>query len=214
MRYFAAGLVAVIALWLTAAPGANAAATTPAEQFVQQSADQAVAILGNKSLTDEQRKAQLMAFLSSLLDLKRVALFTLGPAAKTAPPDVLAGYVDAYQRFALANYHSELRGYHGQTLVVTGSTPRATDTIVNANVVDPAAKPGKPAVVQVAFRVVNAGGRFAIVDAGIMGIWFTLAQRDEFAGFLAQNGGDVSALTARLTAMTEQLQSGAAPAGK
>jgi phospholipid transport system substrate-binding protein len=206
-------LVAFGILWLGSF-GAYAAATTPAEQFVQQSADQAIAILGNKSLTEDQRQAQLLAFLSSLLDLKRVALFTLGPAAKTAPPDALAAYVDAYQRFALANYQSELRDYHGQTLVVTGSTPRAGETIVNANVVDPLAKAGRPPVAQVAFRVVNTGGKFAIVDASIMGIWFTLAQRDEFAGFLAQHGGDVSALTQRLNAMTAQLQSGAAAAGK
>jgi ABC-type transporter MlaC component len=214
MRTLAGVFVALAVLWLIPV-GANATPLKPAEQFIQDSADRAVAILTDKSLTEADRRAKLWGFLSGILDLKRTALFVAGPAAKTASPDVLAAYIDAYSRFALANYISEVSGYNGEVIAVTGSVPRNDgDVIVNADVLDAHARPGAPPLAQVAFRVISADGKFAILDASVMGIWFTLAQHDEYAGFLAQNGGDLKALTARLNAKVEKLQSRAAPAGQ
>lgn len=214
MRIVAAGLVA-FGLLLSATAAAGAAPLAPAEQFVQDGADRAVAILKDKSLSDAARKQKLWDFLAELLDLKRTALYALGAAASAAPPDALTAYIGAYSRFALANYLSEVNGYGGEIVAVTGSVTRSdTDVIVNANILDAAAKPGTPPLAEVAFRVVKADGKFAIVDASVAGVWFTLAQHDDFQGFLAQNKGDVAALTERLNAMADRLASGAGPAGR
>ena len=40
----------------------------------------------------------------------------------------------------------------------------------------------------------------ALVDLGIAGVWLALAQRDEFLAVMAQNNGDINALSAHLRA--------------
>ena len=77
MRWGTPILATVLALTALLA-SIPAAAQTPAEQFVQDSADRAVAILTDKSLSEPDRKAQLRDFLSSVLDLRRIAAYTLG----------------------------------------------------------------------------------------------------------------------------------------
>jgi phospholipid transport system substrate-binding protein len=193
------------ALLLFSAP---AWSQTPAESFVQQGTAKAIAILADKTLSNAQRQEQIANLMTSLLDLKRMALFTLGPAVKSANPVDLDAFFAAYRTFALATYEAELGGYSGQTLNVTGSSERAPgDTIVNATVVDPNDKDDAPA--QVSFRVLDDGqGHFALVDASVEGVWFTLAQRDDFTGFLGQNGGDVTKLAAHLKEMAAQVEAG------
>lgn len=209
-------LASIQACWVVAfliAP-APAAAQTPAETFVQQGTGKALAILGNKTLNDAQRRDQIATLMTSLLDLKRMALFTLGPAVKSASPADLDTFVAAYRDFALATYEAELGGYAGQTLSVTGSTERAPgDTIVNAVVDDPNDKSDAPA--QVSFRVIDEGqGQLALVDASVEGVWFALAQRDDFTGYLGQNGGEVTKLAAHLKDMAARVQAGAQAAAR
>jgi len=66
---------------------------------------------------------------------------------------------------------------------------------------DPAT-PNDPDPIRVDFRILGSGGKFAVVDASIAGIWLGLAQRDDFGGFLSQHNGSVPALTAHLKEMT------------
>ncbi len=185
---------------------------TPAESFVEQGTAKAIAILGDKTLSAGQRNEQIAQLMASLLDLKRMALFTLGPAVKSANPGDLDTFVSAYREFALASYEAELGGYSGQTLTVTGSAERAPgDYIVNATVTDASDKADAPA--QVSFRVLDEGqGQFNLVDASVGGVWFTLAQRDDFTGFLGQNGGGVTKLAAHLKEMAAQAQAAAGKA--
>jgi phospholipid transport system substrate-binding protein len=188
---FAAGLVCSFA------PG-SASAQTTAESFVQQNTSRALAILGDKTLNAADRRARMQDLMASFLDLKRMALFALGTAARTAAPADIDAFVAAYRQFALANYATELSSYMGQTLRMTNTAQRAPgDYIVNAMMIDPADKSDPPA--PVSFRVLDEGaGKFALVDASVAGVWFTLAQRDDFRGYLGQHGGDISALIAHL----------------
>jgi len=76
---------------------------------------------------------------------------------------------------------------------------------VNAVVLD-AATPNDPNPLPVAFRVADeGGGKFAVVDASIMGIWLGLAQRAEFRAYLSQHGDSVAALAAHLQEVTAGL---------
>lgn len=180
------------------------AQNSAAESYIAQNTAKAISLLKDRSLSESDRRQQMQALISSLLDLKRMALFTLGPAAKTASPADIDAFVAAYQFFALANYTAELGGYSGQSLNVTGAMERAPgDYIVSAVVRDSGDKTGEP--VPVSFRVLDeGGGKFALVDAAVEGVWFTLAQRDDFTGFLGQNGGDVSKLAVHLKDMAAQ----------
>jgi phospholipid transport system substrate-binding protein len=193
--------------------GAGAKAATPVETFVQQNIDRGIAVLKDKSLDVAARRQQLADFMAQILDTKKMALFMIGDVRdKAAPPD-LDTYAETYKAFTIASYESQLNGYGGQSLKVTGSVERAPgDYIVNAIVVDPSA-PKDPNPLQVGFRVTDeGGGKYALVDASIEGIWLGLAQRAEFGSYLSQHGESVPALTAHLQEVTAQLSGAGATA--
>lgn len=193
---------AILALGFCAmVAGTPAVAATPADAFIQQGTEKAISILTDRSASDADKRGKMEDLMATLLDLKRMAIFALGPAARSASPAEVDAYIDAYRAFALANYTAELSGYMGQTIEITGSAARAPgDYIVSALVRDPNDKRSPPA--PVSFRVLDeGGGRLALVDAAVEGVWFTLAQRDDFNGFLSQNGGDIAKLVEHLKTM-------------
>ncbi len=196
--------VAMFALVLCVPLAARAA--TPAESFVQSQIDTGIGLMQDKSLSAADRHARMHAFLLSLLDTHRIALYTLGDAKDRASPSDIAAYSDAFRDFMAASYESRLGGYEGQTLRITGSVEHAPgDYVVTTVLVDPSDQAGGQAPPEVDLRVVDEGGRFYVVDASIEGIWLAVAQHDDCVGFLQQHGGDVAALTAHLRDMTTQL---------
>jgi phospholipid transport system substrate-binding protein len=185
-----------------------AVAATPAETFVQQGVDRGVQILKDTSLTDAQRRAQVEDLLGSLMNTHRLALFCLGNVAKTAAPEDVEAFAAAFEAFTKAKYSSQLGGYGGQSLKVTGSSDRSpTDHVVTAVLV-PASGVPDPDPVTVMFRVLNDGDKYGVVDASIEGVWFGMAQRDDIQGFLSSNNNDLKKLTARMTQMTANLKAG------
>lgn len=183
-------LAAAAALAIPFARGAQAA--SPAEDFIATNIQSGFDILNDRGLDVAARRAKFASFLLALTDMRRVALFLLGPAAQTAAPADIEAYLAAYQDYILAVYQSYFALYAGQTLKVLSSRERAAgDFIVTTQMVG-----GAP--VPVEFRVRTDGARPVLVDVNVSGVWLALAQRDQFQSVLSQNGGDIKALTAHL----------------
>ena len=213
----AAGRAAALALLLalmalvTIAP---ARAATPAENFVQTSIDKGLSILGNKKISDTQRKSEFREFLIALTDIRRTALFTLGAARRTANPADIDAFVDAFRDYAIAIYETRLSAYSGQSLKVTGSTERAPgDFVVTTLLVDPSGNTGEKQPIQVDFRVDQDNGKFVVLDASVVGVWLAIEERDQFTAFLVQNNNSVPALTKHLKELTKKLES-SPPSGR
>jgi phospholipid transport system substrate-binding protein len=201
-RTLVIAIFAAIAVSLVAPFAVAADAPTPAETFVQQNVQKGLAILNDKGVANAATAANFRAFLESLTDIKRIALYTLGPAAKTAAPADLDAFIAAFQDYATAVYQAQLSRYSGQSLVVTGSMQHAPgDFIVRTHVADASGRI-EPNGSEVDFRVVAAGGSFQILDASIEGIWIADNEREQFMAFLAQHGGSVPALTAHVKEVT------------
>src|SRR6185312_11602531 len=101
----------------------SARAASPAETFIDQNVQKGLSILADKSLSDQAKRDKFRGFLLNLTDLKRIALFTLGPAKRTASDADKTAFVNAVQDFAVSIYETRLGSYSGQTLKVTGSQP-------------------------------------------------------------------------------------------
>lgn len=203
-RAYAAVLALALAAALLAGP---AAAQSPAEAFVQINVQKGLSILNNHAIPDAQRRNEFRDFLTSLTDIRRIALFTLGAARRTAPPADVDAFVNAFRDYAVAVYESRLNQYAGQTLRVTGSTERGPgDVVVNTVVVDPNGRSNGQEPIEVDFRVVSDNGKFVVIDASIVGVWLALEERDQFTAFLQQNNDNVQALTAHLQGLTAQLR--------
>ena len=186
-------LLSLFAVLLALAPAA--AQTAPAEQFVSEQIRSGLSILNDTGLSGEARAARFEDFLKGATDLKRIALFTMGDAARTATPAQRDAFAAAFNTYATAVYRSYFQRYSGQSLTVTGAKANAPgDTIVHTRLVDP--NGGAP--LNVDFRVRTDGPKPLVIDIGIAGIWLALTQRDDFAAYLARNGGNIDALTAHL----------------
>lgn len=191
-------LVGAVALTLPFALSAHAAGN-PAEEFVGTNIQTGFDILNDRSLGSQERSSHFASFLLGLTDLKRVALFLLGRYASQASPADLDAYVAAYQDYVLSVYQSYFSRYAGQTLRVHASRERAPgDFIVNTDMVGG----GQP--MQIDFRVRTDGPKPLLVDFAVEGVWLSLAERDQFISVLAQNNGDIKALTAHLRALEQR----------
>jgi len=207
IRSWVLALSAVAAIVIGAVLGAPVnAAVNPSEAFVQSNIDKGYAILNNSALSAQARRDQFRQFLLTLTDLKRIAAFTLGPAARTASESDKAAFYDAFEDYAVAVYDVHLSKYRGQTLKVTGSQERsADDVVVNADVVNPAKPDAEP--VKVAFRVRKApDGHLIVTDMQVEGVWLSISERADFESYLQQHGNSVSSLIAHLKTAAQKIE--------
>jgi len=188
---FGAGALTVsfLSLGTSAAWAANAA-----ENFVSGNIQAGFDILNDRAADPNQRRERFASFLLGLTDVKRTALFMLGRYAQSAPQADIDDYVMAYQDYAMTIYQSYFALYSGQSLQVISSRERAPgDFVVTSNMTGPGAAP-----MPIDFRIRTDGATPLLVDIGVAGVWLALAQRDEFLSVIAQNNGDIKALTAHL----------------
>lgn len=186
---------------LVAAPAL--AVPNVAESFVDENIHKGLDILRDKRLSTVQRRDQFEGLLLTLVDVRRIALFTLGQYRRSAPPDDVEAFVTAFKNYATAEYQSYFAKYTNQTLKVLGSTERSpTDFIVQTQLIDPSSSQ-PPA--EVDFRVRTDTGKPVLVDVAYQGIWLSLEQRDQFVSFLGQNNGNVRSLVAHLSDLAANL---------
>lgn len=199
-----AALVLAMTLGISAA-----AAATPAENFVQSKVQAGLTILNNKSLSKDEKAEQFKSFLLSLTDLHRIAMFTLGPARRTASEADKNAFAAVFSEYATAIYQSRLSQYSGQTLKVTGSNERAKgDYIVNTIMQDPHDNNSGQAPIKVDFRVLEDHGKLVVIDVSVVGVWLAIEERDQFTAFLGQHNNSVPALTQHLKQLTTQVRAG------
>jgi phospholipid transport system substrate-binding protein len=174
-----------------------------AEAFVRNKIDAGFAILNDTALSPAQRRAQFREFLLSIVDSRRVGLFTLGTYARNASQDEIDRFVAAYTDFSIALYQSYFDKYKGETLRVTGSTARnEDDVIVNTDVVGE----GTPQY-KLAFRVRRGErGQQILTDVQIEGAWLVLNQRSDFGSYLQQHGGMLDLLSAELQNRAKRIE--------
>lgn len=174
-----------------------------AESFVDENIHKGLDILRDTRLSSVQRRDQFEGLLLSLVDVRRIALFTLGQYRRTTSPEDVEAFVAAFKNYATAEYRSYFTKYTNQNLKVVGSTERSpTDFIVQTQLSDPSSDQ-PPA--EVDFRVRTDTGKPVLVDLAYQGIWLSLEQRDQFVSFLGQNNGNVRSLVTHLSELAENI---------
>jgi len=176
----------------------TAQAATSSEAFISSNIQRSLEILNGKELRPEQRSQQFQDLLLGIVDMRRIALFTLGQYRRTASAPDQDKFVAAFQNYAIASYQTYFARYAGQTLTVTGSTERAPqDVVVMTTLRDPNDRGGRQPL-EVDFRVRSDTGKPMLVDFSVAGIWLALEERDQFVAFLDHNDGSVPKLIEHL----------------
>ena len=130
-------------------------------------------------------------------DVEFMARKAVGRHWKTASEDERARYVDAFERFMVANWAGRLDGYSGQRFETLGEEPARMETVVVKTVlVDPEGDD-----VELNYRMRQVGGRWMIVDVYMDGTVSELAlRRSEFSSIVKRESFDalIEALDAKI----------------
>lgn len=213
----AASLIVGPVTLLAVAPTAEAQSVseeTVAENVVHTDVQRAMSILNDHNLSEADRLAQVRELFISSTDIRRIALFTLGPMRQYAKPAQIDQFIDAFRDYAIAAYESQLKDYSGQYLRITGAIQTAPDNfIVKTVLVNPnGGSRAQDDPIEVDIRVANDNGRYVATDLGVAGIWLALEARDQFTSYLEDNNGNFDALIVHLKVLTERLRRDAPPA--
>ena len=174
-------------------------AANAAEDFVSASIQKGFAILNASGASAADRRQRFAEFLLGLTDVRRVALFLIGPYAAKASAADLDDYLAAYRDYITSVYQSYFALYAGQSLRVMSSRERAPgDFVVSTQIAGGNNNAGLP----IDFRVRTDGAQPLLLDVAVGGVWLALAERDQFLAVLAQNNGDLKTLTAHLRSIT------------
>jgi ABC-type transporter MlaC component len=182
-----------------------------AENFVHADLERALGILNDRGIPDGERGAQLRGFLNSLIDVRRLALFSLGLGSKSGTPAQVNRFVDTFGNYVISYYDTMLLKYYsGQIARVTGSAKDGpNEYVVTVELVsagqqqqdDPQNQP-----IEMDFRLVDDGGHFIVSDIAVEGVWLGQQERSRIDDYLLETDGNIGGLIAQLRASTERLQ--------
>jgi len=153
-------------------------------------------------LTVQERDRRFGPAIISAFDLTTMTRLAAGPAWSSFTAAQQAAVREAFTRFLIADYASQINDYSGESFVVEPQTTQETrggGEVVKSKILQPGGR-----TVQINYLV--RGGR--IVDVYFNGTVSDLAtRRDEFAAILA-GGGGAEALVQTLRERTEKLVGG------
>ena len=114
--------IASAALIMSATSAMSSAhASEKTESFVQNMIDKSYRILSEETLSDMRRSEQFRELLNGTSDLKRTAIFTLGPYVNDTEQTEIDGFVQAFKAHIARTFQAHLQNYADYAVMVTGS---------------------------------------------------------------------------------------------
>lgn len=213
--------IAAAVLWLAVIPpitalsprgdaqGSINTSAVAAQEFVRSDLDRGLAILNDRSAPDPERRAKLRAYLNSFMDVRRMALFSLGLGRRSATPEQIEAFENAFRDYTITRFESLLtRYYAGQTVRVTGVSQDDPNSYRIYLVLDSLASVEKNRSIDLGVKVIKDNGRFVVTDVAAMGVWFSMEQRDAVNDYLLQTHGNFGGLITRYRTFALQRRGG------
>jgi phospholipid transport system substrate-binding protein len=195
---------------LAAAPNAYAARNSAAEAYVQENATDALAALGNRSMSATQRRQTFNTLVAQFSDMPRIANFVLGrySAQLRSDPALRTEWTRTFQDYSIAVYEDRLGRFSGSAIHVVGSTERrAGEDVIVISELQP--RDGGRAI-RVQWRLLRSGAAWKVVDVSLVldgnEIWLAQQQQREFLAQLDRSNGDIRALMGDIREMTASMR--------
>jgi phospholipid transport system substrate-binding protein len=186
---------AAFAATLALAAPARAQDTASARALVEQLVANVNAVIASGQ-SEERMIAQFAQIFLAYADAPTIARYSLGADARTATPDQLARYTQAFANYVAEKYGRRFREFIGGQVVV-----REARVVPNGIEVETTAVFQNQAPFRVDFQVSAASGRLRFFNVIIEGVNMLLSERTEIQAMLDQRGGDIERLIADLSAM-------------
>jgi ABC-type transporter MlaC component len=200
-------VIIIAAVAMPAQMRAQPSATAAAENYVRAELERGLSIVNDRSAPEAQRLASLRAYLRSFMDTRRLALFSLGPARRSATPQQIDQFVSVFQEYTIAYCESLLTNYYsGQAVRITGASQEGPNSYrVDLAFESPQASAQKgTSAIDIGVRVSSENGRFVITDIAALGIWLSVHERDEVAEYLLETHGNFGGLVSRYRTLVER----------
>ena len=199
VRQVLAGLVAFAMLLSSAlAPSARADVDSP-QKFIQTLGGEAIEMLSDPVLSEEDRIAEFRRLLIKGFDLRTISRFALGRYWRRATPAERREYERLFEKYIVDTYAARLGRYQGETLVVESTRREGNgDILVGTQVV-----PQEGPKARVEWRVRGKAGDYKIIDVAVEGVSMVITQRSEFASVIQRSGGQIAGLLDELRKKTK-----------
>lgn len=175
------------------APPAAAAPATAEQQaeaarFIEKLANDAFAVLRDRSLTRDQAKARFKAMLRENFAIEQTGMRIIRKHRAGLTPAQLEAYRAALPDFIVNTYADRLYDFANARLTVVRQVPRGSrgDVDVHARVTDPAG--GRP--FETIWATSNASGRWLVTNLTVNGVNIALTQEADFDAYIQRNGFD------------------------
>ena len=166
-----------------------------AEIFVKSFSDQAINILSNSGINENERSNLFTNLVMNSIDLDLISKFVLSKAWKSASDDQKKDYNSVFEKYFINSYANKLNQYSGEQVEIFGSEEAGKYIIVDSNII----KGGTDTLkINIKWRLLNKNAKFKIIDLNIEGISLVIAQREEFQSFLMNNNSDIDLLINKL----------------
>ena len=199
VRQVLAGLVAVgIVLWSTVLPSARAEADSP-QKFIQTLGGEAIEMLSDPVLSEQDRIAEFRKLLVRGFDLRTISRFALGRYWRRATPAERREYERLFENYIVDTYAARLGRYQGETLVLESTRSEGNGDILVGTEIVPQEGPGA----RVEWRVRGNPDDYKIIDVVVEGVSMVITQRSEFASVIQRSGGQIAGLLDELRKKTK-----------
>ncbi len=149
------------------------------------------------ALKDDQISETEADTILELIDVEGVARFSLGRHWRGLSDPEQAEFVEAFRFFARTQLRDQLTQFSGAKIDTVRSIERKPGDMI---IITKVTGLGDTEYL-VSWRMTAADG-WKIADIEILGIWFAIEQRAQFAAILDRNGGDIRSLIQELRPLT------------
>ena len=179
-------LAPVAATAQVAAPSAATAGDAAATPFVQSLADDAFAVLRDKSLSKTASRNKFRTMLQQNVALEDIGNRLIRRHRATITPAQYGAYQAALPEFVLNAYADRLYDYADATVKTIRSVGRGPYTDVFTRVTRPGAQP-----VDAVWQIKKAAsGKYLVNNLTVSGINLSLTQEADFNAYVQKNGFD------------------------
>lgn len=171
-------------------PAASASTGASPEAVVNTAVERTLAALEDSQISNQEADGIL-----ELIDVERVAPFTMGRHWRTMDEATQARFVTAFRQFARSQLREHLSEFSQADVEILRTVERKPgDAIVTTKVSN-----GDAEEHVVSWRVTDNDG-WKVTDIEAMRLWFAIEQRAQFQAMLDKNGGNVSELISEIAA--------------
>jgi phospholipid transport system substrate-binding protein len=179
------------------APPADAATPADAEKFIRELGQEAISKLSDESVPMETRVQHFRTLVNEGFAMETISRFVLGRYVRVASDEEMAEFRDVFLRVVTQRFLPLFEGYTQDDFVIDGAQvdPRSDKLFLVKSRVR---SPTNGQFAKAGWRVQNRGDGMQIVDVVAEGVSMAITLRSEYSSVIRQNGGQVSALIAKL----------------